>query len=371
MTGDKKTNALTDLSICYLYPFDLGMELKLPDKLPRYGREIANKQDAAHVLYKGQNLGPASISAFVYAFGVGMIKISFNFKGTLGSACDLSINAENIRLDRYTLPIYLRNEAEAVIARTKAFASFIYADRLEGSDEIFRLFSIPYEQEKIDASTFIRKNYKTLFGIVTGEPSFNELSDYALKQESLKNIGYYDKEAILIKRFGAIIYSKEDAILKDLISLALAQFYNLKSSNFFLERSLLRAQRVLNEQPPFKYFWKIPKAYQRLSSEQTEFSKAKIALTESLYSTSVPGGDIPEIDSDWHLRSVHKEILSTFETDELLQAARARLETVDTIYSNLRDHLSTVFFIFLDFVFLAWLTVDLGYYVLLLMKLSN
>jgi hypothetical protein len=64
-------------------------------------------------------------------------------------------------------------------------------------------------------------------GLVCGEPNYDELSDFVLEQEKLKNFGYYENELIFIKRFGAAVSSAESQTILDLIRLAYALYWSL------------------------------------------------------------------------------------------------------------------------------------------------
>lgn len=354
-----------ELVINYLYPFDLGMELDLPVESRRYAKELIRPEPAGQVVFEGGTVGQASWLGYVYPFGMGMIEVSFSFEGDLADADRLAIYEERLHVGKYSLPVFLRNNKNKVIEKARAFARFVYPQPLDVDEEIFALFRTADHQKDLSGESFIRKNSKSLFRVVTGEATADALSDYALEKEALKNIGYYENEVIILKRFGAFIHSRESSTLKDLIALGLAQYFNIKASNAFLGLALGRAQKIVEQQPPFTRFWKIPAAYQRLSSEQSTFYKAKISVVESLHTASAI---LPQIDSDWHLKSVHKEILAAFNLEEQGKVAMLRLETIDSIYNQLSEHLSTVFFIFLDFVFMTWLLVDLAGWILLLTR---
>ncbi|MBI2070437.1 MAG: hypothetical protein HYT79_07505 [Elusimicrobia bacterium] len=344
------------IRVTYLYPFDLGLDLELNLRDEHYSKEILRSADAGEVLFEGRRIGTAALAGHLYPFGVGMLELTFDFQDSLAEASDLAVSCEKVHLGRYALNVFFQSQIETVLAKARRWARAAGPGRIESGREIFPLLTLTPFHENLGAETFLNKNKKTLFGVVTGEPSYARLSEYALKKEDLKNIGYYDEEIILINRFGAFIHSKEEETLKELIRLALAQYFNAWAANAFLERSLQGAQRILENQPPYYHFWRMPSAYQQVSREQREFGKAKAALVESLHIVHIQN---PKIESDWHLKSVHREILGAFESEGLAKTALQRLETIDSIYAHLGEQLSTMFFIFLDFVFLAWLMVDL------------
>lgn len=356
-----------ELNIHYLYPFDLGMELELSLEKNHYGREVWRQHNAGGVFFEGEGCGQATARALIYPFGIGMLEVSFTFTKEFSESPNLAIDTHKVYIERYALPIYFKSHVADVLQKAQHFMRFKYPERLEAGEEIFSLFVVTPWQEKLDADQFIHKNYKTLFGIVTNEPSYKKLSNYAFDKEELKNKGYYENEIILMKRYGAFFHSQEADMLKDLTALALAEYLNVKAANTYLEFALGRAQRILEEQPPYYLFWKIPRTYQKLSTEQLEFAKAKINLIESLHSAHV---QIPAIYCDWHLKSVYQEISGVFDLQQQGQSASIRLETIDSIYSQLREQLSTVFFIFLDFVFVTWLLVDLGGWVILITRMK-
>ncbi|MBI4063090.1 MAG: hypothetical protein HY401_02195 [Elusimicrobia bacterium] len=342
-----------------LYPFDLGMELDL--KEIRYSKEVT-RQHPGEILFKGKSLGESELLGYIYPFGIGMLELSFNLNDNLERASELAIASDRIHVGRYALTVFFQSQVNLALARARLYARSANAQRVESDGEVFNLFTVAW-QDDLGADAYLKKYRKTLFGMVTGDPSYARLSDYALQREALKNIGYYDEEIILINRFGAFIHSQEEETLRELVSLSLAQYFNVRAAGVLLEKSLLTVQRVLENQPHYYRFWKMPAAYQLVSREQRTFAKAKAALVESLNAVHVQSS---HIESDWHLKSVHKEILTAFDTGDLSKITMRRMETIDSIYAHLGEHLSTMFFIFLDFVFLAWLFVDLAGWVSLI-----
>ncbi|MEK6544449.1 MAG: hypothetical protein AABZ44_08455 [Elusimicrobiota bacterium] len=355
-----------ELTIHYLYSFDLGMDLELTLQQRSYCREILRLPEAGEVFYEGQRIGTASAVASIYPFGIGMLEVTFALGDDLEMACALSVAPQKVYVGRYSLGVFCNSKVEEVVSRARTFSRKIYSDRSEAGEEVFPLV-VARSKADLDVDAYMKKHKKHLFGIVTGEPSYARLSDYALTKEELKNVGYYEDDLILINRFGAFLHTREEETLKGLITLAVAQYAHVRAANLFLERSLLKANKALEEQPMFYHFWKIPGAYQRLAAQQNAFAKAKVNLVESLNLTQ---GQFPEIESDWHLRSVHKEILAALDLNDQSKMALTRLETIDTIYSHLAEYHSTVFFIFLDFVFFTWLLVDLGGWAILLFKMK-
>lgn len=356
-----------ELTIHYLYPFDVDMEMDPKLAHRRYAREVLRSVDAGDVIFEGQTVGQAQLLCHIYPFGIGMMEVTVTVQGDLALASRLAIGAEQVLVGRYPIPNFCRNQLQKAMDKARSFAKKVDVKKEKEvlESEIFTLVISSQKNEKVDADSFVRRNEKTLFGIVTGEASYAQLSEYAFDKEALRNIAYYEDEIILIRRYGAFIHSKEQDTLKDLIALALAQYFNVKTANHLLERSLESAQQVLEKQPPYYHFWKIPEAYQRLATEQLEFAKAKIALVDSLHTAHL---QVPAIDSDWHLKSVHKEIISVFDLEEQAKIAMTRLETADSIYNHLGEQLSTAFFIILDFVFVTWLIVDLFGWVFLIAK---
>ncbi|MBI4669223.1 MAG: hypothetical protein HY747_08560 [Elusimicrobia bacterium] len=348
---------MDSVKIAYLYCFDLGMELKLDMPEESYRREILHDGDAGEAIFQGKSLGRASLAAYLYPFGIGMFEASFDFNGTLAEASDLAVFAEKVHIGRSSLAVFFSSQIERAAGKARAWVpgNFSASGGQISPREAFNLFTLSWSED-LGAESFLKKNRKTLCGMVTGEPFYARLSEYALQREALKNIGYYDEEIILVNRYGAFLHSKEEDTHRELISLALAQSFSVRRANAYLEWALGAARGVLESQPPYYHFWKMPIAYQRISREQRNFSKAKVALIQSLHALH---GQTPKIESDWHLKSVHREILDSFDIEEQAKTAAVRLEAIDSIYSQLGEQLSTMFFIFLDFVFLAWLSVDL------------
>ncbi len=194
--------------------------------------------------------------------------------------------------------------------------------------------------------------------MVSGEPNYDALSNFVLDQEKLVNFGYYENELILIKRFGAVVSSEESRAVLDLIRLAYALYWNLRAYNFFLDREMDNAQALLADLPPYYKFWAMPRRYQAFSREAMGFTLDKLAIVDSLYNVSV---NMPRIDSDWHLRTIHKYVEREFDIDDLSKAVEAKLERIEEAYNSAREFLSTNFFIAVEIVLilsLAWMVLD-------------
>ncbi|HAX62469.1 MAG TPA: hypothetical protein DCX95_07980 [Elusimicrobia bacterium] len=205
------------------------------------------------------------------------------------------------------------------------------------------------------ADIFITKNLKTLYGIVSAESNYEKLSEFVLSQSPLANYGYYEDEIILVKKFGAFISSEESDAIKDIIKLALVQWWVLKSYDYILQKELDDAQRHLAEIPSG---WKILKTftqYNKFSKDSMDFDRDKLEIISSIHT------GIPEIENDWHLKMLHTNINKIFDTEELEKWVETKITRIEDSYQNARDFLSTNFFILLDIIFflsLAWSIFD-------------
>ncbi len=339
-----------------LFPFDLGLELDFTGEDAReFFKEIAVRSTGA-VSVEGKFIAAAEFSTQVYRFGVGIIQISFAVTGELDYLTHLSANVEKIKVGDVPVISYCKSMVEGLIQKALVYATYTYERRLR-DDELFPIveFSAPPAE---DAAGFIRRQHRALFGMVSGEIKYDRLSDFVLEKEKLINYGYYENEIILIKRFGAAIFSPESHIIREMIKLAFAQYWSLRSYNFILDYELQTAQKLLAKLPPYYKFWSIPGAYQRFSTEATSFDRDKISIVDSLYNVIA---SVAQVESDWHLRTLHASVNSVFEIEELHKTVETKIEHITDSYNSAREFLSTNFFILLDIIFflsLVWSILD-------------
>jgi hypothetical protein len=339
-----------------LFPFDLGLELDFAGKdAKEFFKEISARKMGL-LAFEGQNLYKAEFSTQVYRFGVGMMQISFETEGDINYLAKLSCNIEKIRAGKTGIMPYCESFINGLIQRARKYATYQYEHRL-GDQEIFPIFVLSKPPSE-DADEFVKKHKKALFGMVVGEEDYDSLSTFVLDKQELINYGYYENELILVKRFGAVVYSKESNNILEMIKLAFAQYWSMRSYNYILDHELEDSQKILKEIPPYYKFWLIPQSYQKLSREALDFDGDKISIVDSLYNVLA---NIPKVDSDWHLHTVHENVNKVFNVEELHKTVETKIEKIEESYNSARDFLSTNFFILLDIIFflsLAWSVID-------------
>ena len=197
-----------------LFPFDLGLELDFSGHDAEEIFKQVSSRKTASVIFDGDTFAEASVVTQIYKFGVGSIEISFDMDADLSKAAELSCFAENVWVGKMPIVKYCQSHVNSVIGHASRYADYHYEKRLEEVD-LFPVFVIG-ETLRPDAErgkllhvseTFIRRHRKALYGIVAGEPRYDDLSDFVLEREKLQNYGYYENEMILIERLGAVIYS--------------------------------------------------------------------------------------------------------------------------------------------------------------------
>jgi hypothetical protein len=343
-------------SVRLLIPFDLGLELDFvgPDA-KEIAKEVSTKP-AANITFQGRIFSDASVTARIYKFGVGLIELTFTAEGDLGLFTALSCQAEAIAVGKTGITAWARSLVDGLIERAERFASHRYERRLDEVDP-FAVFVLE-KGAVASADAFVKKHRKALYGIVAGEPDYDDLSDFVLEQEKLVNFGYYENELILIKRFGAVVASGESRTILELIRLAYALHWNLRAYNVFLDQEGDLAQAMLSNLPPWYKLWVMPRRYQQFSREAIGFGMDKLAIVDSLHNFTL---QVPRIDSDWHLRTVYKNVEREFDIDDLSRAVESKLERIEEAYNSARDFLSTNFFIAVEIVLilsLAWMVLD-------------
>jgi len=346
----------------FLFPFDMGLELDFAGEGAQEIFKEISSHKTARLFFEGHDWGEADVSTQVYKFGVGLVHIAFPLDADMSRVARLSCFAESVLVGHTTVLKYCQGLVQGVIETASRYASYRYEKRL-AEEDIFPVFVLGETDEhgggKIrEADAFVRKHRKALYGIVAGEPRYEDLSEFVLEREQLKNYGYYENEIILAERFGALVYSPESQTILELIKLTYSLYWSLKSYNFILDQELDDAQRVLEHLPPYYKFWRIPGQYQRFSAEAMDFSRDKLAIVESLYTVA---SQIPHIDADWHLRTLYGSLRKAFTIEEWYRTVETKLGRIEESYNSAREFLSTNFFILLDIIFfasLAWSIID-------------
>ncbi len=343
-----------------LYPFDLGLELDFKGKdAAEFLKSISNRKISAPVSLSSKTpkfFADSEVHAAVYKFGIGLIQITLSIEAELQDLARGSLDIEKIRIGKTALAGYCGALAENIINRAAKYAVYRYDMRLAES-EAFVVFN-PMEPLTNNAKKYIDENKRAIFGLLSGEAEYGRVAAELLEREEFNNLAYYENEIILIKRFGAFVSSSDAPAINEMIKLALSQFWSLKSYNYIMDKELATAQMLLAEMPPYYKFWRMPQAYHRFSVEAIDFDKDKISIVDSIYNVVI---NIPKVESDWHLKTIHKNVNKVFDIEELYKTVEMKIERIEESYNAARDYLSTNFFILLDIIFflsLAWSIVD-------------
>ncbi|MFH1260185.1 MAG: hypothetical protein ABII74_10340 [Elusimicrobiota bacterium] len=343
--------------ISLLMPFDMGLELDFASQ----DDELLYRELQVHHL-KNLSLEQetfflnAAINTHFFRFGIGLIEINFEFEGDIKECVRLVKKIGSFSVGCQSLKEYCRKLSLEVIEKAFPYASYRYALRLEEMEffPIFLLAELPAE----NLETFIKRHQKMLIGIVSGEYDYESLSDFILEKEPIKNLGYYNDELILIKRYGAVFCSKHDRELLDLLRFTYAQYWSLRSYNYILNRELSEAQILLKDLPSYTNVWATFRRYNHFSKEALEFSRDKLSIVDSLHNLVQ---SVQHIDSDWRLHTLYGYFNDSFEINQLYQTVDTKMARIESSYNNARDFLSTNFFIILDVIFflsLAWSIID-------------
>lgn len=339
-----------------LVPFDLGLELDFQGQDAKEIVKDLSNQPTPPLYFSGRRFDDASLTARIYKFGIGLIDLSFPVEGDLDFLAALSCRTEMLAVGETPIIAWAKTIVDEVLATARGFANHTYDRRLQELDP-FPVFVLD-RAAVTDATSFMEKNEKALTGIVSGEPNYDALSDFVLEQEKLKNFGYYQNELVLMKRFGALVCSEEAKTILTLVRLTYSLYWSLRSYTFFLEKEIDHAQVVLADLPPYYKFWAMPAHYQAFSRESMDFVRDKLAIVDSLHNVQA---NIPGIDSDWHLRTLYKNLEKEFDIDELSSSVDTKLERIEQSYNSARDHISTNFFIAVEIVLVLsflWMVLD-------------
>jgi hypothetical protein len=337
-------------------PFDMGLELDFVGSDAKAIAKEVSRRPIENLALEGRIFLDVHVTGQIYKFGVGLLELVFSVEEDLTFLASLSCKTESLTVSGVPIAKWAHTLVDDVIAHAKRFATHTYDRRLE---EVSPFPIFVFEKSGVEnAGEFVKRNQKTLTGLVCGEPHYDALSEFVLEQEKLKNFGYYENELILIKRFGAAISSSESQVILNLVRLAYSLYWSLRSYNFLLEKEIDQAQSLLADLPPYYKFWAMPNRYQTFSREAMDFVKDKLAIVDSLHNVQ---SNIPGIESDWHLRTVYKNVEREFDIDELSKEVDTKLERIEQSYNSARDFISTNFFIAVEIVLilsLAWMMLD-------------
>lgn len=336
--------------VVLLFPFDLGLELDFSRKQVKDIFHEVSTHELAGLTYEDRSFAGVRAEFRLYRFGVGLIQVRFSIDDTPDGLAAIACEAESLNVAGEPILLWCQDKAQELINHAQEFAIHRYDQRLMET-EVFPVFIFSQEDVK-SADKFIRDNYKALYGIAAGEPHFDRLSEFVFQRDPLANLGYYENELIVVKRFGAAVSSSEGRTVMDLISLVYSQYWSLKAYDFVLDGEADTAQRTLKTLPPYYKFWKIPGRYQEYSKEAIEFEIDKLSIVDSLYNVSA---NLPPVESDWHLRTIHGNLTKVFNVEELYKTLEIKLNRIEESYNQAREFLSTNFFILLDFIFCLWL----------------
>jgi hypothetical protein len=203
----------------------------------------------------------------------------------------------------------------------------------------FRYFELA-EPLADNADEFISKNKRFLFGLLASEEYFAKVSKFVMKQEALLNYGYYENEIVLIKRFGAVVFSDEEATIIDMIKLAFARYWSLRSYNFILDHEMETSLKMLERLPPYYRFWRILSAYQLFSRESMAFDRDKISIVDPLYNVA---STIPKVEADSYLRILHSNVNTVFNIEALHRTVETKITRIAEFYNSAREYLSNNF----------------------------
>ncbi|MEW6556657.1 MAG: hypothetical protein AB1349_04800 [Elusimicrobiota bacterium] len=349
------------IMICtLLFPFDMGLDLDFYDESAIF--KVLHREKLTTLTFFETQYENANTEVQLYRYGCGLISITFNVYSdeTLSTCTQISCLSSQIKINGIEIISYCQKLAQNMIAQAQQYAVHRYDRKLEET-EIFPVFVM--DRLTSSADTFITRNLKTLYGIVSAETNYEKLSEFVIQAEPLANYGYYEDEIILIKRFGAFISSEEADTIVDIIKLTLVQWWVLKSYDYILQKELDDAQKHLADIPSGFKILKTFTQYNKFSKDSLDFDRDKLEIISDIHT------GIPEIENDWHLKMLYTNINKIFNTEELEKWVETKITRIEDSYENARDFLSTNFFILLDIIFflsLAWSVFD----TLLLWKIS-
>ncbi len=338
----------------FLYPVDLGLEVEFTGVDAGLLVMPPESRPPSPLSFEGVDLASARTDTQLYRFGMGLVRVGWEFDATLEQCARLACYPEDLRIARAPLPVYCAEVAGELVARAARYATHRY-DARRPTSELYPLVTL-LDPIREPTGKFLEKHRKTIFGIVGGEPHYDRISEFALTQAGLENYGYYEHELLVVTRDGAVIAGEDAGRLEELVSLACVQAMNLRSYQVLLDRELSQAHRLLEGIPPYWRFIETFRKYTLLSREALDFDQDKLAIVESLYAMA----SLPQIESDWYLRTVYGKIGQRLDLEGLRREVEMKIDRLEESYNNAREFLSTSFFILLDIVVLFSLTLEIA-----------
>src|ERR1017187_7339070 len=170
-----------------LFPFDLGLELDFTGHDAEDMFKQVSSRKNAEVRFESHVFSEATVATQIYKFGVGTIEIAFDLDADLPEAAKISCFAENLQVGKMPIVKYCQSHVDGVIQRASKYADYRYEKRLEDAD-LLPVFLIGEALKKDDSGpihvseAFIRRHRKELYGIVAGEPRYEDLSEFVLER---------------------------------------------------------------------------------------------------------------------------------------------------------------------------------------------
>jgi hypothetical protein len=348
------TCIVRQLRIHLLCPFDLDFEPDV-ERLAREDVSVARVQPGpggppaveipramkGAVTFGGEVVaGEAAISARVYRFGTGIVRLTFvRDAWDLASLARLSARAEDIQVDGKAVVQVARELGAEIRQRLRPYARASYETLLEATEAypIIHVGSIPGDGPRGDA--FVDENRRVFAAIVGGDARRGSLSHFALAQYPIESFGAVAGDVVAIREAGAFLHLDQGARggggapeigadtrrIDGLIELTYAQYWSLRSVDDIVEHLQDEAYEFISRlQQGGAIVVPLGEVLRRLYRAREEHMAISNVVDDFL--------ELPAIGFDIYIDAVFRRVQDTFGVVERSRRARDRLEDLEQSY---------------------------------------
>lgn len=369
-----------DLLVTLLCPFDIDFEPDI-DRLARDDVSVARVQPGPAgvqcIEIPRASGGPleldgkvlardAIVHAHVYRFGTGIVRVQFDKdEWDLGSIAELSARAEELVLDGRLLVDRVRELGGTIRKRLEPYAFVKYETLLEAIEVYAMVEARTLPEGGPSGEEFCAQNRRILASIVGGDARLGRLSQFALEEYPVKNLGALREDVVTVRESGAFMHLSVPArgprgaveALADarkvggLIELAYAQYWSLRSVDLMIQHLQDQAYTFTSgflRKDPVVTLGAVTRALYRAREEHMAISNIVDDFIE-----------IPAIGYDAYLDALFRRCRDVFGVRERSRTAQERLEDLEKSYETVHAMINERRLMTLEILVLIVIVIEL------------
>ncbi len=337
--------------------------------------EIPRSSGGPLTLGKNQLTKDAIVHAHVYRFGTGIVRVQFDRDDwELSDVAELSAKAEELVLDGKPLVEYVRDLGNAIRLRLKPYAFAHYETLLDAVEvyPIVRAAMLP--ETGPSGEEFCSYHRRILASIVGGDGRLGRLSEFALEEYPVRNMGALREDVVVIREAGSFVHANaqargkrglEESIadarrIEGLVELAYAQYWSLRSVDLVIQHLQDQAYTFTSgfmKKDPGVTMGAVTTALYRAREEHMAISNIVDDFIE-----------LPAIGYDAYLDAVYRRSREIFSVPERSKVAQERLEDLEKSYETVHAMINERRLMTLEILVLVVIVIELGVAILEFMK---